>query len=177
MRTIWVRSCFKVEKVKVGLPLSVIASSWMPTSRCRCACAAGTARPAATRTIAAKTPTRLRNDRLPSEARKHAAQTFLELDLRLPVEQLASTSDVRLPNLWIVDGQRLVHDLALRSGDANHRLGKLVERELRRVAEIHRQVLAGLGQQHQSADQIVDVAEATGLTAVSEHSEGLALES
>src|SRR4029453_10330377 len=138
-------------------PRNVIASSWMPTSRWRCACAAGTARPAATRTIPAKTPSRLRNDRLPSEAWKHAAQPFLELDLRLPAEELTCASDVRLADLRIVDGQGLVHDLALRPGDADHGLGQLVEGELRGVAEIHRQVLTRLREQHQAADEVVDV--------------------
>ncbi|MDX6435414.1 MAG: hypothetical protein QOK34_248, partial [Gaiellaceae bacterium] len=44
---------------------------------------------------------RLRNDRLPSKAGKHATEAFLELNLRLPAEQLARARDVRLPNLWV----------------------------------------------------------------------------
>src|SRR5512132_1934099 len=106
----------------------------MPTSMCALACAAGTARPAATRTIAAATPIRLRNDRLPSETRQHAAQAFLELNLRLPTEELARTGDVGLPDLRIIDGQRFVDELALRAGDTENGLGQLVERELGRVA-------------------------------------------
>ncbi len=53
---ICVRSCFSVENVKAGSPRSVIASSWSPTSMCAFACAAGTARAAATKTIAEMTP-------------------------------------------------------------------------------------------------------------------------
>src|SRR6266581_4890986 len=102
---ICVRSCFSVGNVNVGLPRSVIASSWTPTSMCAFASAAGTHRTAATKTIAAATPIRLGNDRLPSETRQHAAQAFLELDLRLPPEQLPSAGDVGLPNLRIVDGE------------------------------------------------------------------------
>src|ERR1700675_3994765 len=142
MRTICVRSCFRVGNVNVGLPRSVIASSWMPTSMCALACAAGTARPAATGKIPAATPMRLRNDRPPSETRQHAAQAFLELDRGLPTEELARTRDVGLPDLRIVDGQRLVDDLALRACDPEHGLGKLVERELGRVPDVDRKMLA-----------------------------------
>src|SRR5712691_2899088 len=117
MRTICVRSCFSVGNVNVGLPCSVSASSCMPTSMCAFADAAGTHKPAATKTIAAATPIRLGNDRLPSKTWQHATQAFLELYLRLPPEQLAGACDVGLPDLRIVDGQRLVDDLALRFGD------------------------------------------------------------
>src|SRR4249919_3195605 len=102
----------------------------MPTSMCALADAAGTHKPAATKTIAAATPIRLGNDRLPSETREHAAKPFLQLDLRLPPEQLAGPGDVGLPDLGIVDRQRLVDDLALRAGDAENGLGQLVEGEL-----------------------------------------------
>src|SRR6266516_6778943 len=108
MRTICVRSSLSVGNVKVGFPRRVTASSWMPTSMCALADAAGTHRPAATKTIAAATPIRLNNDRLPPETREHAMQAFLELYLGLPREQLAGSGDVRLPDLRIVDGQRLV---------------------------------------------------------------------
>src|SRR5439155_9275505 len=171
-----VRSCFRVGNVKVGFPRSVMASSWMPTSMCALADAAGTHKPAATKTIAAATPIRLGNDRLPSETRQHAAQAFLELYLRLPAEQLASAGDVGLPDLRIVDGQRLVDDLASRPGDAEDGLGQLVESELTGIAEVDRQVLAGFGQQDEPANEVVHVAEAARLAAVAEHSQWLALD-
>src|ERR1044072_1915054 len=101
----------------------------MPTSMCCLACAAGTARPAATRTIAAKTPTRLSNDWLPSEAREHTAQPFLELNLGLPAEQLSCAGDVRLTDLRIVHRQRLVDELALRRGGPDNCFGDLVAGE------------------------------------------------
>src|SRR5438093_6280602 len=116
MRMICVRSCFIVGNVNVGLPRSVMASSWIPTSMCALADAAGTARPAATRTIAAATPMRLGNDRLPSETRQHAASPFLELNRRLPAEKLARAGDVGLPDLRVVDGHRLVDDFGVRVG-------------------------------------------------------------
>src|SRR5213593_810102 len=163
MRTICVRSCFSVGNVNAGLPRSVMASSWMPTSMCALADAAGTARPAATRTIAAATPMRLGNDRLPSETRQHATQPFLELNLGLPAEKLARAGDVGLPDLGIVDGQRLVDDLALRAGDAEDGLGELVERELGRVPDIDREMLARLGQRHEPTNEVVHVTEAARL--------------
>src|SRR4051795_6362297 len=147
----------------------------MPTSMCRFACAAGTARPAATRTIAAATPIRLRNDRLPSETRKHASQPLFQLNLGLPAEQLARAGDVRLPDLRVVHRQSLVHELALRAGDPEDDLGELVECELGGVADVHGQMLTGLRERNEPTDEVVDVAEAPGLGAVSEHSQRLAL--
>src|SRR4051812_38807328 len=98
----------------------------MPTSMCCFACAAGTARPAATRTIAAATPIRLRNARAPPEARKQAPQSLFQLIRGLPAEQLARGGDVRLPGLRGVHRQSLVHELALRAGDPEDDLGELV---------------------------------------------------
>src|SRR6185437_10912591 len=142
---------------------------------CCFACAAGTARPAATRTIAAATPIRLRNDRLPSEARKHALQTLFQLNLGLPAEQLARAGAVRLPDLRVVHRQSLVDELTLRAGDPQDDLGQLVERELGGIAEVHGQVLTGLRQGNEPTNEVVDVTEAPGLGAVPEHSQGLAL--
>src|SRR5689334_4599671 len=108
---------------------------------CCFACAAGTLRAAARKKIAAKTPKRLRNDRLPSGAGQHALQAFLELGLRLPAEELLRAGDVGLADLWVVDRQRLVDDLALRARDAQHRFRELIQGELTRIADVHRQVL------------------------------------
>ena len=97
-----------------------------------------------------------------------AAQPLVEIDLGLPAEQLARAGDVGLPHLRVVDRQRLEDDLARRARDLDHRLGQLEHRELVRVADVHRQVLAALGQQDQAADEIVDVAEAPRLRPVAE---------
>ena len=50
--------------------------------------------------------------------------------------------------------------------EADHGLGQLEDRELTRVADVHRQVLARLGEQDQTADQVVDVTEAPCLRPV-----------
>src|SRR5204863_361288 len=132
------RSCFIVPNVKSGLPRSAIASSCMPMSMCRAACAAGTARAAAKTRIAAKTPICLRNDRLPPEGGQHPFQPLFELDLWLPAEQLLGARAVWLAHLRVVDRQRLVDDLALGAGDAEHGFGQLVERELPWIAQVDR---------------------------------------
>src|SRR5678816_1742362 len=148
----------------------------MPTSMCCFACAAGTARPAATRTIAVMTTIRLGNNRLPAEARQHPAQALLQVDLRLPAQQLARAGDVGLAYLRIVHGQCLVDDVALRPRDPDDRLGELIEGELVRIADVHGQMLAGLRQRNEPADEVVHVTKASCLGAVPEHGERLSLE-
>src|SRR5918912_1101842 len=148
----------------------------MPTGMWRLAPAAGTASPATAATAAAASAMRLHTYRLPTERLEHPAQTLVELDLGLPAEDLLRAGDVGLAHMRVVDRQGLVDDLALRAGDAQHLLGELVERELARVAEVHRQVLARLGEQDEAADQVVDVAEAPRLRPVAEDGDRLPLE-
>src|ERR1051325_7495740 len=90
---------------------------------------------------------------LPSEGGQHAPQSLFELDLRLPAQHLPGSGDVGLANLRIVDGQRLVDDLALRRRDPDNSLRELENRELVRVAEVDRQVLVALGEQGGPTDQ------------------------
>src|SRR5256714_8523377 len=104
---------------------------------CLLADAAGTITRAATR--AARNA--LDTDGLPAEGREHPSEPLLQLDLRLPAEHLLGPSDVRLADLRIVDREGLVDDLARRAGDAEHGLGELVERELARIPDVHRQGL------------------------------------
>src|SRR5690242_16821497 len=110
-----------------------------------------------TSTATTATKSALHTDGLPAEGREHPSEPLLQLDLRLPAENLLRPRDVRLADLGIVDRQRLVDDLARGARDAKHGLGELVERELARVPDVHRQVLAALGEQHQPADEVVDV--------------------
>src|SRR5438876_2986011 len=176
MRTICVRSWRRRANVVVGFPYTVCASSWMPTSMCAPAPAAGTPSPTASSRTATTTPMRLRNERLPPERPDHAPESLLELDLRFPAGHLARARDVRLAHLRIVDRKSLVDDLALRAGDAKDRLREVVHRELVRIAEVHRQVLVGLRERDETADQIVHVAKASRLRPVAEHCERFALE-
>src|SRR3954462_14501842 len=69
-----------------------------------------------------------------SEARQHAPQPLLELDLRLPAQHLPGSGGVGVANLRIVDGQPLVDDLALRRRDVDNCLRELQNRKLVRVA-------------------------------------------
>src|SRR6266540_2448759 len=127
------------------------------------AVAEGTARRAARTSMAAVTPTRLGTNGLPSERSEHAPQALLQRDLRLPAEDLLRARDVRLALLRVVHRQGLVDDLARRARHAQHEIGELEQRELLRVAEVDRQVLARLREQDQAADQVVDVAEGARL--------------
>src|SRR5256885_8751196 len=116
---------------------------------CLLALAAGATR----RTAAHAARSALHTDGLPAEGREHPSEPLLQLDLRLPAENLLRPRDVRLADLGIVDRKRLVDDLARRAGHAEHGLRELVERELARVPDVHRQVLAALGAEGEPADQ------------------------
>src|ERR687888_26705 len=65
---------------------------------------------------------------------------FRAEDLTVRLEAVPRARDVRLANLRVVDGERLVDDLALGARDAQDCLGELVQRELVRVADVHRQM-------------------------------------
>src|SRR5690242_16737570 len=108
---------------------------------------------AATKAAAATTRPALRNGGVPAERRERALQALVELDLGRPAENLLSTRDVGLANLGIVDRQRLEDNRARRLGRAHDRLGELQQRHLGRVADVHRQVLAGLGEQDEAAHE------------------------
>src|SRR5919204_5252305 len=101
---------------------------------CLLALAAGARRPATTRRAAAATAL-LDTDGLPAEGREHPSEPLLQLDLRLPAENLLRPRDVRLADLGIVDRERLVDDLARRAGHPEDGVGELVQRELARVPD------------------------------------------
>src|ERR671938_1424375 len=111
----------------------------MPTGMWRLAPAAGTASPATAATAAAASAMRLHTYRLPAERLEHPPQALVELDLRLPAEDLLRPRDVGLAHLRVVDRKRLVDHVTPRARHPEHRLGELVERELARVADVHRQ--------------------------------------
>src|SRR5918995_5311610 len=117
---------------------------------------------------------RLRNRGFP-QRRVQLAQPLVETHLGLPPEYLLRPSDVGLAHLRIVDGQRLEDDLAAAAPHLEHLLCELEQRELVWIADVHRQMLAALDERDQAADQVVDVAEAARLGAVTEDGERLAL--
>src|SRR5919197_314139 len=142
---------------------------------CLLAAADGATTSATASAATARLP-RLYTDGLPAEGREHPSEPLLQLDLRLPTENLLRPCDVRLADLRIVDRERLVDDLARRAGHAEDRLRELVERELARVPDVDGQVLSALGEQDEPANQVVDVAEAPRLRALAEDGDRLALE-
>ena len=109
-------------------------------------------------------------------ARRWSSEAVLQLDVRLPAEQLLGAGDVGLPHLRIVHGKRLEDDLARGAREPDDRLGELEQRLLVRVAEVDRKMLAGLCEQDDPANQVVHVAEAPRLRAVAEHRDRLPVE-
>src|SRR5581483_11294946 len=114
--------------------------------------------------------------RLPPQRAQQPAEALFETDLRLPAEQLFRPGDVRAALLRVVDRQRLEDDLAARPRQALDRLRQLEQRALLGVADVDGQVLVALREQHDAADQVVDVAEAARLRAVAVDRERLARE-
>src|SRR5918993_5701973 len=146
----------------------------MPSWRKRDADADGTATSmAAARTISFATRG-LRN-RSFLQRRVQPAQPLVETHLGLPPEYLLCPRDVGLADLGIVDRQRLVDDLAAAAPHLEHLLGQLEQGELLRVADVHGQMLAALGEGDQPPDQVVHVAEAARLRAVAEDRDRLPL--
>jgi hypothetical protein len=79
-------------------------------------------------------------------------------------------------HLRIVDRQRLVHDLRARARHLDDRARQLQQRELVWVAEVHRLVVAGLGEPDDPVDQVRDVAERARLRTVPEHGQRAVLQ-
>src|SRR5215831_13404052 len=147
----------------------------MPTSMFLEACAWGALIAATTeRAAAANKASFLDTQGLRAQRFQDASQPLLERDLRLPTQQLAGASDVRLANVGVVFWKRLEDDLAGGPRHPEHDLGELEQRVLARVAEIHGQMLAARGQQIEPAHEVVDVTEAAGLRAVAEDGQRLA---
>src|SRR5512133_4094466 len=113
------------------------------------------ATPAATRSNTRVRATRLNTHWLPSEGGQHPAQALLELDLGLPAQNLRCARDVRLACLRIVNGQRLVDDLAFRSRHADDCFRELQDRKLVRVPELGWQVLLAHRQEVHPVGQVV----------------------
>jgi hypothetical protein len=122
--------------------------------------------------LVARRSRRIGSDTLAGE---HSAQAFLELNLALPAEQLGGARNVRLPNLWVVQRQRLEDDPAPRAGNADDRLCRF-EADFAWVPEVDGQVLVALGEKDERPDEIVDVAARARLRAVVEDGQRNALE-
>src|SRR5262249_42846186 len=126
-------------------------------------------------------PSRMRSCRrrvspshLPLEVLDRSPEPLRSADLRLPTQQLPGPRDVRLALLWVVGRQRLVHERALAPGQLQDLVGELTDRDLRRVPDVHGQVVVGVEQLVDAVHQVGDVAEAPRLLAVAVDGEGLA---
>ena len=97
-----------------------------------------------------------------------AHQPLLERRARRPSQHVARLGDVGLALARIVGRQRPAHDLGARSRHVDHDLGELADRELGGIADVDGagDVVGGLHQADDAVDEIVDIAERTGLPAV-----------
>src|SRR5438477_9901914 len=75
-----------------------------------------------------------RGHRLP-EIIQRELQAGLQIDFRLPIEQLLRFADVRPALLGVVLGQRLIADAALAAGYCQYLFRPLQNRELHRLAD------------------------------------------
>ena len=92
-------------------------------------------------------------------------QAVLQLDVRVPAHLLAGQGDVRLALHRVVGGQRFEDQFGFRAGHLHHLLRQFPDREFHRVAEVDRaeEVVIGIHQANEGLDQVVDIAERTGL--------------
>ena len=89
-------------------------------------------------------------------------EPFLQLHRRLPSQLLSGLRDVGLPDLGVVDGERLEHDLALRVREPLDRLRELQHGQLGRVADVDGVVHVGEQETVDPVDEVRDVAEGRG---------------
>ena len=92
-----------------------------------------------------------------------------QTDSRLPPKQGPSLRNVRAPTSGIILRQGFESQFALRSSYLKHRLRAFKYCELVRIANVYRHVLAGARETPNSFNQVIDVAEAARLAAVSIH--------
>src|SRR3954468_3406802 len=113
-----------------------------------------------------------------SEVSDGFLQAVLEVDLGLPVERGLGKADVRLPLLRVIRRQRTMHDLGLATNETHDGFGELEHGELARVTDVDRagEVGSRVHQAQHAFDEVVDIAEATGLHAIAVDGDRLALE-
>ena len=114
-------------------------------------------------------PVEIGNRRLQSVPQRHRL---------LPVQGFLSKRDIGLTLLRIVLRQRPEDERRARTGQFNHHFSQFADRELRGIAEIYRTgESAGLViNANEPLDQVVDVTERAGLTAVAVDRDRLALQ-
>ncbi|MEK0445092.1 MAG: hypothetical protein RLZZ399_413 [Verrucomicrobiota bacterium] len=97
--------------------------------------------------------------------------SLLKGHFRFPIENGLRPRDVRLADLRVVDGKGPVLESGFRAGDLDDFLSELTDRHFPGVSDVYRFVEIAHRQLENSVDQVADVAEGSGLRAVSEHSE------
>src|SRR6266404_4958842 len=89
-------------------------------------------------------------------------------------ENPARERDVRLADLRIIDGERLVRNAAARACQLDDELRELQHGHLVRVADVHRRRMVAAQETENAFDEVGHIAEAARLAAVAEHCQVLA---
>src|SRR5579885_60903 len=129
--------------------------------------------PAAWRRRPAGTPGR---SNLGSKIRNRLLQSLRQRHLRFPVQNFSRLGNVGAALFGIVLRQRFENDSAPGTGGANDFPGELQHRQFRRVADVHGQIVIAHHQPVDAFDQVGNVTEAAGLSALAEDGDGLVFE-
>src|ERR1700684_264587 len=81
---------------------------------------------------------------IPARSLERELESLAKLDRRLPPKDLLGLGDVGPAHLWVVGRKRLMDDLGPRAGDCAHLLRQFQQRELVRLTDVDRLVVAGL---------------------------------
>src|SRR5262245_47326907 len=104
------------------------------------------------------------------------SETFAEVDLGMPTEDVVGERDIGAPLARVVDRERLVSDARTRARHVEHRQCEVEHGHLVRVAEVHRPDMRRPEQRERARDEVVDVTEGAGLQAVAVHGQWLTME-
>src|SRR3954451_15096093 len=127
--------------------------------------------------MAGKTPGRRYSARRrPAEPRRSATEAVVGFDLRFPAEDLPGEGDVGAAPLRVVDHRVDVLDRRTGPGDLLDPLRHLTDRQLVRVAEVHRARVARPGEGQEAAGGVLDVADGPCLLARAGDGDRLVLE-
>src|SRR6185437_11519897 len=88
-----------------------------------------------------------------------------------PIEDLFGAGDIEPALFGVVNGKGFVNDLLFCAGEGDDLFGELFQRDLGRVADVHRQVVVAEQEAVDAFHEIVDITEGAGLAAIAEDGE------
>ena len=123
---------------------------------------------------------RLRSDhpQLAAEVIHRNLEAGVERHLRFPLEPFAREADVGAAAYRVVRPRGMEGELGEAAGEFNRKRGQFEDRELIGIADVDRpgEVLAAVHHAHDGVDDVIDIRERSGLSAVAEYRQVLALE-